>query len=250
MKENMMRNKLSAIIVDDELHGRENLKIIIETYCSEINIVGVADSAVTAKELVIEKNPDIVFLDISMPILYGFDFLDQFGERNFSVVFVTAHDEYGIKAVKAGAADYILKPVNIKELKQTIKKLLADQTKNNSSNSLEETNKLIVPSSHGFNVFEFNDIIRIEADGCYAKIIRVNGKTTTVSRTLKEFEDTLPQERFIRIHKSHLVNMNYIKEYSSFGGNYLTMNDGSKIEISRRRAPEFIQKVKAMHNSV
>ena len=246
----MMRNKLSAIIVDDELHGRENLKKIIETYCCEINVVGVADSAVAAKELVIQQNPDIVFLDISMPVLDGFDFLDDFGERNFSVVFVTAHEEYGIKAIKAGAADYILKPVNIKELKQTIKKLLADQTKNNSSNSLEETNKLIVPSSHGFNVFEFDDIIRIEADGCYAKVIRKNGRTTTVSRTLKEFEDTLPQERFIRIHKSHLINLNYIKEYTSYGGNYITMNDGSKIEISRRRAPFFIQKVKAIHNSV
>jgi two-component system LytT family response regulator len=245
-----MKDKLSAIIVDDELHGRENLKKIIETYCREINILGVANSAVTAKELVIELNPDIVFLDISMPILDGFDFLDEFEERNFSVVFVTAHEEYGVKAVKAGAADYILKPVNIKELKQTIKKLLSNHIPSSNGRTVEETNKLIVPSSHGFNVFEFDDIMRIEADGCYTKIVRKNGKTTTVSRTLKEFEDTLPQERFIRIHKSHLINMNYIKEYSSYGGNYITMNDGSKIEISRRRTPDFIQKIKAIHNTV
>ena len=250
MKETEMNTKLRAIIVDDELHGRENLKKIIETYCHEIIVMGVADSAVTAKELVVEFSPDIVFLDISMPILDGFDFLDDFGVRNFSVVFVTAHDEYGIKAVKAGASDYILKPVNIKELKQTIKKLLSNQLQTNTPSAIEETNKLVVPSSHGFNVFEFDDIIRIEADGCYAKVIRKNGKSITVSRTLKEFEDTLPHERFIRIHKSHLINLNYIKEYSSYGGNYITMNDGSRIEISRRRAPVFIQKVKAIHNSV
>ena len=116
-------NKLTAIIVDDELFGRENLKKIIENYCQEIEILGCADSVVNAKKLVCHHKPEVVFLDINMPILDGFDFLEEYDERNFMVVFVSAHEEFGISAVKAGATDYLLKPVNIKELKQTVKEI-------------------------------------------------------------------------------------------------------------------------------
>ena len=113
--------RLNAIIVDDELYGRENLRKIIETYCPEIEVVECADSVVGAKKLVSAHTPDVVFLDITMPVLDGFDFLDDYDDPDFMVVFVSAHEEYGIKAVKAGAADYLLKPLNIKELKQTVK---------------------------------------------------------------------------------------------------------------------------------
>ncbi|MBI1939420.1 MAG: response regulator transcription factor [Ignavibacteriales bacterium] len=243
-------DKLRAIIVDDELHGRENLKKIIENYCREIEILGCADSVVSAKELVSVHKPDVVFLDINMPVLDGFDFLDQYDERNFMVVFVTAHDEFGIKALKAGAADYVLKPVNIKELKQTVKKLLSILNKKIKIETLHETDKLVLPSSHGFNVFVIDDIIRLEAEGCYTKVIIKEGKNTIVSRTLKDFEDALPKEKFFRIHKSHLINLKYIKNYSKIGGNFITMTDGSRIDISRRRAPDFILKIRAVLNTV
>lgn len=241
---------LTAIIVDDELHGRENLKKIIEDYCREVEILGCADSVVSAKELVKIYNPDVVFLDINMPVLNGFDFLDEFDERNFMVVFVSAHEEFGIDAVKAGASDYILKPINIKELKQTVKKLLSLRKKEIKIERVNETGKLILPASHGFNVVIFDDIIRLEAEGCYTKVVAKNGKNTIVSRTLKDFEDTLPKEKFFRIHKSYLINLKYVKEYSNISGSYLTMTDGSRIEISRRRAPDFIQKIKAVLNAV
>ena len=117
-------HKITAIIVDDELYGRENLRMILETYCPEIEILGLADSVVNALELVSALQPDAVFLDINMPMLDGFDFLEEYQERNFMVVFVSAHEEFGINAVKAGAVDYILKPINIKELKLTVKKLI------------------------------------------------------------------------------------------------------------------------------
>lgn len=243
-------NKLRAIIVDDELHGRENLKKIIENYCHEIEILGCADSVVSAKELVSVHNPDVVFLDINMPVLDGFDFLEEYEERNFLTVFVTAHDEFGINAVKAGAADYVLKPVNIKELKQTVKKLLAILNKQIKTEAIRETDKLVLPSSYGYNVFAVDDIIRFEAEGCYTKVIFKEGKSKIVSRTLKDFEETLPKEKFFRIHKSHLINLKYIKDYSRIGGNFVTMTDGSKVEISRRKAPEFIQKIKAVLNAV
>ena len=242
--------KLTAIIVDDELHARENLKKIIEMYCPEMEILGVADSVVNAKKLVCTHSPDVVFLDISMPVLDGFDFLDEYEVRNFIVVFVTAHEEYGIKAVKAGAADYLLKPVNIKELKQTVNKLLLLKNKMMSVETSPETNKLVLPASHGFDVLIFDDIIRIEAEGCYTKVVTTDGKNTIISRTLKDFEDTLPKNIFFRVHKSHLINMKHIKDYSNLSGTFVKMTDGSKIEISRRKAPEFVRKVKSMLNVV
>lgn len=242
--------KLTAIIVDDELHGRENLKKIIETYCREIEILGCADSVVNAKELVSAHKPDVVFLDINMPVLDGFDFLEEYDERNFMVVFVSAHEEYGINAVKAGAADYLLKPVNIKELKQTVKRLLLLQNKKMKDEIINEIDKLVIPASHGFNVLVIDDIIRLEAEGCYTKVFIKDRKDTFVSRTLKDFEDKLPKKNFYRIHKSHLINLKYVKEYSNVNGNFVIMTDGSKIEISRRKAPEFIQKIKTVMNAV
>ncbi len=244
------RNKLTAIIVDDELHGRENLKKICETYCPEINILAIADSVVNAKELVSIHKPDVVFLDISMPVLDGFDFLDEFDERNFMVVFVSAHEEFGIKAVKAGAVDYLLKPINIKELKQTVKKLLELINKKVEVESSAESGKLMLPASHGFEVLLTDNIIRLEAQGCYTKIVIDGGKDKTVSRTLKDFEETLPKDLFFRTHKSHIINLKFIKGYSKFGGYNAIMMDNSKVEISRRKVSEFLQRSKAVMKTV
>jgi two-component system LytT family response regulator len=238
-------DKLTAIIVDDELFGRENLKKIIENYCQEIEILGCADSVVNAKKLVCRNKPEVVFLDINMPVLDGFDFLEEYDEFNFMVVFVSAHEEFGINAVKAGAVDYLLKPVNIKELKQTVDKLLRIKNKKLITEAPFEYDKLVLPDSHGFNVFEFDDIIRLEAEGCYTKVIIKDKKDRIVSRTLKDFEDTLPKDKFFRIHKSHLINLKHIKDYSNFSRNIVTMIDGSKIELSRRRTSAFIRKIKS-----
>ncbi|MBZ0200212.1 MAG: LytTR family DNA-binding domain-containing protein [Ignavibacteriaceae bacterium] len=242
--------ELTAIIVDDELHGRENLKKIIEAYCPELRVIGLADSVLSAKEVVNVHKPDVVFLDINMPVLDGFDFLEEFDEYNFMVVFVSAHEEFGIKALKAGAKDYLLKPVNIKELKQTVKKLVAIHNKTASIELPIKSEKLVLPAAHGFDVLVIDDIIRLEADGCYTKVITKEGKHKFVSRTLKDFEDTLPKENFFRVHKSSLINLKYIKDYSNLSGNYVTMIDGSKIEISRRKVPEFILKIKTTLKTV
>lgn len=241
---------LTAIIVDDELHGRENLKKIIEDYCPDLNILGCANSAVQAKELVRVHQPEVVFLDINMPVLDGFDFLEEYEDRNFMVVFVSAHEEFGINAVKTGAVDYLLKPVNIKELKQTVKKLLIIKNKTAIIETLHETDQLVLPASHGFNLMAIDDLIRLEAEGCYTKVVIKGEKDKLVSRTLKDFEDTLPKEKFFRLHKSHLINLKYIKEYSNLSGNFVTMTDGSKIDISRRKVPEFIQKIKEILKTV
>ena len=241
---------LSAIIVDDELHGRENLKMILEMYCPEIAIAGVAESVMKAKELVNGRNPDVVFLDINMPVLNGFDFLDEYPDKSFLTVFVSAHEEFGIRAVKAGASDYLLKPINIKELKQTVKKLISLRKKQSELEIHPAPDKLLIPDTHGFNVLDTDNIIRMEADGSYTTVVMKNGKDIIVSRTLKEFEESLPKGKFFRLHKSHLIQMKYIKDYSSLSGNLVTMIDGSRIELARRKVHEFKQSLKLFLKSV
>ncbi len=241
---------INAIIVDDELHGRENLKKIIETYCAEVKILGVASSVVEAQKLMSVNSPDVVFLDINMPVLDGFDFLDEYENREFMVVFVSAYEEYGIKALKAGAVDYLLKPINIKELKVTVKKILALKSKSASVEKVSSSAELVLPSSHGFDVFEIDNIIRLEADGCYTNVVIKESKNVIVSRTLKDFEETLPKEKFYRIHKSHLINIKHVKDFRNTSGNFVTMSDGSTVEISRRKVSEFVQKIKSALSTV
>lgn len=241
---------LTAIIVDDEFFGRENLKQIIEAYCPEVKISGLADSVVNAMHLVRSLEPDVVFLDIQMPGLDGFDFLKENEKRNFMVVFVSAHEEFGIQAVKAGVVDYILKPINIKELKLCINKLLSMRGGEPKARPVPGLERLVIPSSHGFQILETDEIIRFEADGCYTKVFFKDGKKTLVSRTLKEFEEVLPKEKFFRIHKSNLINLAYLKDYTCHSGTYVTLIDGSRIDISRRRAPDFIQQIKTLLMSV
>lgn len=244
------QNKLKAIIVDDELYGRENLKKIIENYCPEIEMLGCADSVINAKELVNAQKPEVVFLDINMPVLDGFDFLEEFDERNFMVVIVSAHEDYGINAVKADVIDYLLKPINIKELKLTVKKLISIKNKRTQVEIVQKNDKLVIPTTHGFKVVVFDDITHLEADGCYTTIFVKDGKKIVVSRTLKDFEDILSSVNFFRIHKSHLINLKYVKDYSNLSGNLVTMADGNKVEISRRKTPLFIQQIKKLLNTV
>lgn len=241
---------LTAIIVDDELHGRENLRMIIENWCPEIRVEGTADSTVAAKLLVQGVKPDVVFLDINMPVLDGFDFLGEFDDRDFMVVFVSAYADYGIKAVKAGAVDYLLKPVNIKELKLTVKKLIGLKKKETENTPYLEEEKLVIPDTHGFNIIDLNEIIRLEAEGSYTNIYLKEGKCRMVSKTMKDFEDSLPESLFFRVHKSHIINLKCVKEYSVTDGGWVRMSDGSKVEVSRRKAAEFVKKIKSGLRSV
>ncbi|MBV6445861.1 MAG: LytTR family DNA-binding domain-containing protein [Ignavibacteriales bacterium] len=244
MSPNKPKRFLNAMIVDDELHGRENLRMIIDTYCPEINIVGLAASAAEAADLLENLEPDLLFLDINMPVLSGFDFLDTLKKRDFFLVFVTAYQEYGIDAIKAGASDYLLKPINIKELKITVKKLTELFEKKSLEAYGVNRDKIMIPESHGFAVITVDQITRIAAAGSYSVIFTQNGKKTVVSRTLADFEDSLPDGMFCRIHRSTLVNLDLVREYSIIDGGSVTMTDGTKIEVSRRKTAEFLQKIK------
>jgi two-component system LytT family response regulator len=236
-------NQITVIIIDDEKQERENLKSLIDNYCPDIKVIALAESAIDAKKAVRDMLPDAVFLDIDMPVLDGFDFLDSIPDRNFMVVFVTAYEEYGIRAVKANAVDYLLRPINIKELQQCANKLV-NEKKRYSQNKTQASGKIFIPKGMGFEFLESDGIVRLEANGCYTIIYPHESKKITVSRTLKLFESALPKDSFIRVHKSHIINLKYMKEYSKLDGGYIVMTDGSKVEVSRRKTTEFLIKVK------
>lgn len=237
-------DKLKSIIIDDEFHGRENLKILIEKYCPEIEVIDSHESASTAKHSVLSNNPDVVFLDINMPELSGFDFLESFDEINFMTVFVTAHEEFGIKAVKAHAVDYLLKPVDFKELQKTVKNLLEYKKRRFYSDKNNNSQNIVIPVLNGFEIINSKDIIRFEGDDCYTKVFTNKCRVFTVSRTLRDFELVISDECFFRIHKSHIINLRYFKNFTNIDGGYITIIDGTRLPLSRRRVHDFIIKIK------
>ncbi len=236
--------KLTAIVVDDEKMCRDNLTNLLQIYCPEISIIGIATSSVEAKHLVIDLEPDAVFLDINMPGLSGFDFLESLEEIKFMIVFVTAYDDYGIRAVKSHAVDYLLKPIDIKELQCCVKKLTEARKKENKADKTGSSPKVVIPQNHGFVILECENIVRMTSEDCYTRIFTNDNKQFIVSKTLKEFEETAPHDIFFRIHKSHLVNLSYVKQYTTLDGGSLLLQDGIKIEVSRRKAHEFNRKIK------
>ncbi|HSP89038.1 MAG TPA: LytTR family DNA-binding domain-containing protein [Ignavibacteriaceae bacterium] len=241
-----MYNKIRALIVDDEFPARENLNQLLLEYCPDVTVIGKAAHAKEAKELINSLQPDLVFLDINMPGLNGFDLLESLDEKNFFLVFVTAHNEYGIQAVKANAIDYLLKPISIVELKETIKRIRKRITDEKSNENIKVNNKsakIVITHIKGFSIFNCEDIIRLEADNNYTKIYFKEHKPITSSKTLKDFEDILDTEKFFRIHKSHLINLNYIKEYSNSDGGIVILLDNSRLTIARRKLQEFLNKI-------
>jgi two-component system LytT family response regulator len=239
--------KLKALIVDDEKLSRENLKTLIGEYCKNIDVIGEANSAKTANSKIIELEPDVLFLDINMPRQSGFDLLESLPDKNFMVVFVTAHNEYGIQAVKVNAVDYLLKPIDINELKSAEQKLLQRRSfkeESNLHNNYQEYKKIIVNHSQGFSIIDIENIIRLEASRNYTKIYLNDDTEIISSKNLKEFEDILNSKSFCRIHKSHLINLKYLKEYSNLDGGTAIMSDNSRIVISRRRFQEFLDKLR------
>jgi len=240
--------KIHAIIVDDEKLSRENLSNLIKIYCPELEIVGVAESASRAKELINNLEPDVLFLDINMPNGNGFDLLDSIPDYDFSVVFATAHNEYGIQAVKADAVDYLLKPIDILELQKTVKKLVQKFNSKiivppGKETSKEKPQKIIINHFQGFSILTIVDLIHLEANNNYTKIYLINQPPIISSKNLKELEYILDRKSFFRTHKSHIVNFRYVREYSNLDGGFITMSDNSKILISRRRHQEFLEAV-------
>jgi len=246
-----MKKKLKTLIVDDEHNAVDFISSIIGEYCPELEVAGRAYDVNEGVSLINEKKPDLVFLDVEMPNGTGFDLLSQFPEKNFDVVFITAFNHYAIKAIKFSAVDYILKPVNISEFIEAVKKVIQKRSGDNSHNNeslkvLMENlrsaspSRLAIPTADGMEYLNPKEIIRIEADRSYSWFYLTGNRKILVSRHLKEFQDLLSDRSFFRSHNSHLINLKYVRKFSRREGGYIEMQDGEQIPISRNRKDLFI----------
>lgn len=246
--------KLRAIVVDDESKNREALSKMIYQFCPTLEIVGKAENITEAYNLIISEKPNIVFLDIEMPGGDGFELLKKFETINFSVVFTTAHADYAIKALKIAAADYLLKPIDLQELKEAVLKIGAiqngegavqnmryDVIKGNLNDGKFKFNRIALPTFDGLEFFEIEDVIRCEADRAYCKFHIKDGRTILVSKALKEFEELLLDCNFFRVHKSHMINLEFVSKYVKGKGGYVVLKDGSNVDVSVRRKDEFLK---------
>ncbi|WP_026899339.1 LytR/AlgR family response regulator transcription factor [Daejeonella oryzae] len=254
---------LNAIIVDDEEYSRKSLSYLIEVNCPKVKIIDMASSVSEARLLLKTRQVDIIYLDIAMPGENGFELLPDLERNETSVIFTTAFDQYAIKAIKASAIDYLLKPVNIHELQESVEKVLAwkalklNQNLGNQTytaslkslseniNSSEEIRKISLPHSEGFKVKDIGDILYIEADNNYTQFHFINSEKMLVAKAMKEFEEVLNPAHFVRIHKSNIINLQYLKNYSNKNGFVVKMHNDIELTVSRRRSTEFIERVKA-----
>lgn len=243
---------VKAIIVDDEQRSRETLNGLIDRFCPEVFVLAQATGCIDGIEKTKKFMPDLVFLDIQMPDGSGFNFLEAFDNVNFEVIFTTAHDQYAIMAIKYSALDYLLKPIDPDELKLSISKFIHKQDKgqinsnikvllDNLKNPSNDSKKIILSTSEGMHIVKTDDIIRCESDDYYTKFFFANATSILISKTLKQNEALLSDFNFIRPHKSHLVNIKYIKSYLKVDGGYILMTDGSKIPVSRRKRESIIE---------
>jgi two-component system, LytTR family, response regulator len=246
---------IKALIVDDEQKARNILQHYIVNFIPEITEVRQADSVDAAIELLKDYQPGIVFLDVEMPHKNGFDFLVQLKDPAFDVIFTTAYNQYAIQAIRFSALDYLLKPVDPDELKAAVqrhaekqessaqqKKELFDNLVQNIEKKEVKDFKIAVPSSDGVHFFMIDDILRLEADRSYTYIHLVNKKPFIASKTLKHFEEMLEEFKFIRTHKSHLVNPRHITRISN-DNEFVLLTDGTKVEVSRRKKEEVQQQL-------
>lgn len=235
---------MKALIVDDEIANRENLQGLLKTYAPDVQVCAVAESVDDAVNAIRLHRPELVFLDIQLHGQSGFDLLKQLGEINFEIIFVTAYDQYGIQAVKFAALDYLLKPIDIDELKAAIdkaRKAIQQRKKNERLGYLLEYLKddnqvkprIALPMFGETRYVNIADIVRCEADNTYTKFVLVSGEQVLVSKTLKEYADMLAGYSFLRAHQTHLVNMTYIKSWLREDGGCLLLTDGTKIPVSK-----------------
>jgi len=244
---------ITATIVDDEPDCCESLVILLERYCPEIKVMDICYSAETAIQSIKEHSPQILFLDIEMPFMNGFEMLEKLGAINFELIFTTSYNQYAIRAIRFSALDYLLKPVDREELQKAVRK--AAQRSNHplpqqldmllqklKTPSIRIT-KIAIPTMEGFQLLGTESIISCESNGNYTYMFLKDKRKIIASRSLKEIEDLLEDYPFIRVHNSHLVNINEVDKYIKGEGGYLIMSDGSTINVSRSRKELLLKKL-------
>ncbi|MDR6464561.1 LytTR family DNA-binding domain-containing protein [Chryseobacterium sediminis] len=247
-------SRIKSIVVDDEQESRETLLHFLSKYCPDVEIVGQADSVNEAVEIIRGTSPELVFLDVNMPIENGFKLFEKISDINFYTVFVTAYDQYAVQAFKHHAVDYLLKPIVIHELMITVNrvaKLLEDKNKIQQLSALlqyiktpVEQTKIALPNLEGLVYVHTMDIVRLQADDNYTSLYFKGGKKMLVSHTLAYFEEALKEQGFVRIHHQHLINLQHVEKYIRGRGGYIIMSDGTSLQVSQRKKDEFLRIIK------
>ncbi len=241
---------LRAIIVDDEKHSRETLKNLVTEFCADVEILATTSTINEAISAIKTQKPDLVFMDIELQTGTGFDILEQVGDINFEVIFTTAFEQYALKAVKFSSLDYLLKPIDLEELQKAVEKARKIKDKNIYSKQLEtllhnlkqqqpNNNKICLATADGYEFINVDEIMYCKAEGSYTTFKLTNGTSLLVSKHLKEYENLLTDQHFMRVHNSFLINLNEVKKYVKSDGGYILMNNGESVSISRNKKEEF-----------
>lgn len=252
---------IRTILIEDELKSLKVLQTMLLPYHEILEIAGVFSSPVEALQEIPRLSPDLLFLDIEMPKINGFQLLEQIKDISFNVVFTTAYDQFAIQAFKYSAVGYLLKPVDADDLREVIKKVQSAQVKKLLPVQLDilrqsimgsktsKDQKIALPAADGLIFVSLHEITRCESESNYTTIHFTNRDKMLLCKTLKEIEELLGEDHFIRVHQSHIINLNYIKQFIKTDGGYLLLNDNTEIPIARSRKDLFMRKCSTYFSS-
>lgn len=249
-------NTLKAIIIDDEKSSTESLSFEIAEYCPEVEVIEICQDPIKGKELILKMKPDLIFLDIEMPGMNGFELLQQLPYLSAQVIFVTAYDQFAINAFEFNAVDYLLKPVRKSKLISAVQKVVERQNvrmdkfnlgallQNIRIQSHTGLETIALPTSDGFKMVHINDITYLQAESNYTRVYLADKKMHLISKTLKEMEEMIRFDQYFRAHKSYLVNLNHVDRYIRGQGGYLVMKDQIQIPVARTQKIELLNRLK------
>lgn len=244
-----MNDTLTAVIVDDEAHGIEFLKYSLEKYCPKVTIAKSFTAALEALNEIPLLKPDILFVDVEMPRMNGFELVERLQNIGIKVIFVTAYNEYALKAFRVAAVDYLLKPIDSDELKEAVQKVF--DTRETPESGIQELlqfmkarqglNKVSISTDKGVYFIDPEEIIYCTSDGSYSELYLINGSKLVSSKAIGEFEKLLSEKGFFRIHHSYLINVQHLRKFSKTDGGFVEMINGVELAVSRRKKDEFLE---------
>ena len=244
---------IRTILIDDENNALEVLEILLKKYCPNVEILEKCNGGKAGIDAIEKHQPDLVFLDIEMPHINGFDVLTATKNYKYKVIFTTAYNQFAIKAFKFSAIDYLLKPIDFEELKEAVNKISASENQATFEENLQKLlsqlqkpkeKRIALPVNHSLQFFDFDEIIRIESESNYSHIFLMDKRKITLTKTLKDVEEKFLGQDFFRVHQSHFINLNHIDKIYKGENAYLVMKDGTQISISRHRKDEFLDLIK------
>lgn len=243
---------LTAILIDDDESNLSSLGEKLSRHCTQVTVVARCDNARDGIKAINDLYPNVVFLDIEMPVMNGFLMLQHLSYKDFELIFVTAYDHYAIKAIRYSALDYLLKPVGIDELKAAVARAQAHRLNRAPDSQVEllldylhkkTPRRIPIPTFEGLQFINLDTIVYLEASSNYTYVYLSTGSTYLVSRTLKDFEDLLPSETFLRIHHGHIINLTCVDRYIRGDGGQVAMSNGIVLDVSKRKKTVFLQAI-------